>query len=146
MAETMTMSIDLLEGMRFETAGQDGVTVTLDSDAEHGGSGRGFRPMELLLTALGSCTAMDVVSILRKKRQHVTGYRIEVTGVRANDYPKVFTAITIRHILSGPDLSEDAARRAVELSEAKYCPAYAMLSKAAAITTELEVEAAIPPD
>ena len=145
-SDTVTMTIDLDEGMRFVTRGADGIEVALDSDAEHGGSGAGFRPMELLLAALGSCTGMDVISILRKKRQAVTGYRVEVTGTRAADYPRVFTAIAVRHVVRGHDVAEDAVRRAIELSESKYCPAYAMLSKAAPITSDFEVQSALPAD
>jgi len=134
-----SVSISLLEGMRFEAIGQDGVPVSLDSSSDHGGTGSGLRPMELLLAALGSCTAMDVVSILRKKRQNVTGYHIEVRGVQQDDYPHVFTEISIRHVITGNDVSDDAVRRAIELSEFKYCPAFAMLSKAARIRSSYEL-------
>lgn len=138
----MNVEIELEAGMRFVAAGQDGLTVRLDAEEQHGGLGMGFRPMELLLVGLGSCTAMDVLSILRKKRQEITAYRIEVRGDQATDYPHVFTQIYLRHILTGRKLSESAAQRAIELSEGKYCPAYAMLSKAAPISTELQLQEA----
>lgn len=141
-----SIAIDLCGGMRFDSVGTDGVTVLLDSDGAHGGSGAGFRPMELMLVSLGGCTGMDVLSILRKKRQDVSAYRIEVSGKQATDYPHVFTDIAIRHIVHGNALNRDAVSRAIELSETKYCPAYAMLSKAATITSEFEIHPAAPPD
>lgn len=133
------VEINLREGMHFESVGQDGVPVALDSDPVHGGRGLGHRPMELILVALGSCTAMDVISILRKMRQHVTGYRVEVSGEQAPSHPHVFTQISLRHIISGTHVREEAVQRAIELSEQTYCPAYAMLSKAVPIATSYEV-------
>jgi putative redox protein len=133
------VAIDLQDGMHFTASGADGHSVRLDSSDDFGGTGRGFRPMELLLVGLGSCTAMDVVSILRKKRHQVEGYRIEVSGEQATDYPHVFTHIAIRHVLRGKGLTSDSVQRAIDLSEQKYCPAYAMLSKAATITTSFEI-------
>jgi putative redox protein len=133
------VQIELQSGMHFEAKGEEGFTIALDSDPAHGGENLGFRPMELLLAGLGSCTAMDVISILRKKRQDVTAYRVVVDGRQADDYPRVFTDITIRHILHGTELREDAVRRSIELSEQKYCPAYAMLSETARITSTFEI-------
>jgi putative redox protein len=134
-----SVRIALQSGMRFEAVGTDGVPVVMDSDPQHGGAGMGLRPLELLLAGLGGCTAMDVLSILRKKRQVVTAYRLEVDAVQQDEYPHVFTHITIRHIVEGRELSEEAVGRAIELSETKYCPAYAMLAEAAPIDTEFEV-------
>jgi putative redox protein len=142
----VAIAVDLEGNMRFKSVGEDGVAVLLDSDAAHGGEGAGLRPMELMLVSLGSCTGMDVISILRKKRQDVTGYRIEVSGARRGEYPRVFTEIDVRHVLWGNDLSESAVSRAIELSESTYCPAYAMLSKAARITSSFELRPEIPAD
>lgn len=144
MAEPQVTSIDveLQEAMQFRAVGEAGVAVSMDSDRAHGGTGSGLGPMELLLASLGACTGMDVVSILRKKRQHVDGYRIEIAGTRATDYPHVFTAITLRHVIRGTHVSDEAVRRAIELSESKYCPVYAMLSKAAPISTSYEIHQA----
>jgi putative redox protein len=145
-ADAIDIAVDLEAGMRFRSVGQDGVAVQLDSDAAHGGVGAGLRPMELMLVSLGGCTGMDVISILRKKRQDVTGYRIEVRGARQAEYPRVFTDISVRHILWGNDLSEIAIARAIELSETKYCPAHAMLSKATPITSSFELRSGAPGD
>jgi putative redox protein len=120
--------------------------VALDSSPEHGGHKQGFGPMELLLVGLGACTGMDVITILRKKRQNIAAYRIEVSGNRAEDYPKVFTEIFIRHVVHGDDVEGSAVRHAIELSETKYCPAYAMLSRTAKISTTYEIHPAGPED
>src|SRR5437762_8785268 len=84
-------------------------------------------PMELLLIALGSCTAVDVISILRKKRERVTDYRVEVRGERRTEHPRAFTRMDVRHIIRGHNISEKAVAQAVELSETKYCSVAATL-------------------
>src|SRR5215471_14997954 len=91
MGETMTARARLMEGMRFMAESGSGHIVNMDASVEHGGADLGFRPMELLLIGLAGCTAMDVISILRKKRQEVRGYTVAVSGVRAETDPKVFT-------------------------------------------------------
>lgn len=148
MTEHITERVEIMlqDRMQFEATNADQVRVTLDAPARHGGGGAGFGPMELLLVGLGTCTGMDVISILRKKRQAVTEYTVVVDGVRAGEHPKVFTDITIRHILRGSDLSEEAVRRSIELSETTYCPAFAMLRQAAHISSSYEILAASPRD
>ena len=96
-------------------------------------------PMELLLVALGGCTAVDVVSILRKKRERVTGYRVEVRGTRRDEHPRAFTRIEVRHVLRGHGLSERAVSQAVSLSEEKYCSVAATLRPAAEIVSTFEI-------
>lgn len=95
-----------------------GHSLTLDTNHERS---FGPSPVELLLVALGSCTAVDVISILKKKRQHVTSYSVEVTGIRRDDHPRSFTTMTVLHVLSGRNISEKAVQQAIELSETKYC-------------------------
>src|SRR5437016_8491236 len=82
---------------------------------------RAATPMELLLIALGSCTGVDVISILKKKRQRVTDYRIEVSGERREECPRSYTRPSVKHIVRGRGLSEPAVARAIELSDQKYC-------------------------
>lgn len=96
-------------------------------------------PMELLLIALGSCTAVDVVSILRKKRERLTDYRVEVRGERRAEHPRSYTRFEVRHILRGHKLSEKAVAQAIELSETKYCSVAATLRPAAEIVTSFEI-------
>src|SRR5437667_3235399 len=96
-------------------------------------------PMELLLIALGSCTGVDVISILKKQRQHVTDYRIEVSGERRSDYPRSYTRLNVKHIVRGRGLSEPAVARAIELSDTKYCSVAATLRGSAEIVTSYEI-------
>lgn len=96
-------------------------------------------PLELLLIALGSCTAVDVVSILEKKRQIIADYKVVVTGERRIEHPRSFEKINIHHIVYGKDISERAVEQAVELSETKYCSVAATIKPAAAITTSFEI-------
>ena len=99
-----------------------------------GDAARGFlSPVETVLVALGSCSAMDVVSIATKKRQAMDQYRIHVRGDQRSEYPQVFTEIEIVHEVTGPDLSEAAIRRSIELSATKYCPVNAMISAGATV-------------
>ncbi len=145
MSEIMTAQATLETGMRFDAVGGSGHHVTLDADEHGGGHNAGFRPMELLLVGLAGCTGMDVISILRKKRQQVTRYEVHVQGVRAEDHPMVFVEITVEHVLTGHHLQPEAVVRAIELSKDRYCGAGAMLGKAAHLThTYRIVEAAEP--
>src|SRR5271169_5324391 len=96
-------------------------------------------PLELLLIALGSCTAVDVVSILEKKRQKVTKYSVEVRGERREEHPRSFRRMEVRHIVTGRGVSPEAVRRAVELSTDKYCSVAATLRPTAEIVSSFEV-------
>jgi len=95
--------------------------------------------MELLLIALGSCTGVDVISILKKKRQKVTDYRIEVSGERREEFPRSYTQLNVKHIVRGRGLSEAAVARAIELSDQKYCSVAATLRGSAEIVTSYEI-------
>src|ERR1051326_3438721 len=134
MAEEMSARVTLESGMRFAAQSGSGHYVTLDADRGGGGENLGFRPMELLLVGLAGCTGMDVISILRKKRQDVTGYEVQVRGVRAGEYPMVFVEITVEHIVTGHHIQPEAGARAIALSKERYCGAGAMLGKVAHLT------------
>ncbi len=143
MAEVMTAQATLEGGMRFTAESGSGHRVTLDADGHGGGQNEGFRPMEMLLVGLAGCTGMDVISILRKKRQQVTSYEVHVQGVRAEEHPMVFVEITVEHVVTGHHVQPEAVARAIELSEERYCGAGAMLGKVAHLThTYRIVEAA----
>lgn len=122
--------------LRFEGSTNSGFTLPLDTSLASGG-GTGFSPMELLLVGLAGCTAMDVISILKKKRQNVTGLEVAVQGERANEEPRVYTHISVAYIVSGQGVERAAVERAVELSEAKYCSVEAMLGKTAKIEHQI---------
>ncbi len=124
------------KGLAFTgTAETSGFTLPLGSEAD--GAEGGFRPTELLLLGLAGCTGMDVVSILAKKRQEVTRFEVKVHGERAAEHPKVFTRIVVEYVVQGKDIDPSAVKRAVELSEDKYCACMAMLRKAAEIQTRI---------
>jgi putative redox protein len=133
MHETLDARVDLLDGMAFRATTGTGHQIVMDGAPDVGGGDAGPRPMEMLLVGLGGCTGMDVISILRKMRQDVSGYQVRLHGERATDHPKVFTSITVEHVVRGRGLSPDAIKRAVELSATRYCSAAAMLSRAARI-------------
>jgi len=94
-----------------------------------GGDNDGVRPMEMLAIGLAGCTAMDVISILTKKRQDVTQFEVQVHAERAAEHPKVFTGAVIEYFVVGRGVEEEAVVRAIELSAVRYCPAQAMFSK-----------------
>lgn len=96
-------------------------------------------PIEMLLVSVAGCTAIDVQSILAKKRQDVTDYNVEITGTRADDHPKKFTTFHIHHIVHGRNVSEKAVADAVELSDTKYCSVAATVKPTATITTSFEI-------
>ena len=96
-------------------------------------------PMELLLLALGSCTGVDVVSILKKKRQDVTEYRVEVRGQRRDEHPRSYKRTEVHHIVTGRNISEQSVAQAIELSEKKYCSVAATLRPTAEIVSSFEI-------
>jgi putative redox protein len=134
MAEVMTAQAHLKDGMSFIGSAGSGHQLLLDAAEHAGGHNEGFRPMELLLVGLAGCTAMDVISILRKKRQQVTDYEVRVQGTRAETHPMIFEEITVEHIVTGHHVQPEAVARAIELSENRYCGAGAMLGKVAHLT------------
>ena len=124
--------------MRFDAElGAGHTRIILDGDGLAGPS-----PMDVLLAGLAGCSGMDVVSTLGKMRQDVTGLRIEVHGTRADDHPMVYTAITVEYVLTGRGLEDSKVRRAIELSETKYCSVGATLAHTARITWTYRIEEA----
>jgi len=115
--------------MTFEGTSDSGFKVPLGTVPAVGGDDDGFRPLELLAIGLAGCTAMDVISILTKKKQDVHSFDVQVHAERAEEHPKVFTHLTIEYILSGKNIDRNAVEGAVDLSANKYCPAQAMFNK-----------------
>ncbi len=127
------------ENLRFTATTPSGFDVDVDSSATPGGAISAPTPMELQLVALGGCSGMDVISILRKMRQDVTAYDVRVTDVRATEHPGAYTSIELLHAIRGRGVGESNVRRAIELSMTRYCPIYAMLHPAVDITERYEI-------
>ncbi len=120
----------------FKATSPSGHTITLDTNHERASAPT---PMELLLMALGSCTAVDVIGILQKKREQVTAYRVEVRGQRRDEHPRSFKHMEVRHILTGHALSKKAVEQAISLSETKYCSVAATLRPTVEIVSTFEI-------
>jgi putative redox protein len=136
--------VTLVNGMQFVVETPSGHSFTIDSAPDVGGRDTGPRPMELLAAGLAGCTAMDVVSILRKMQQKVTGLKVHVNGEQAPEHPKRLTGIHIEYTVTGYGLTEASVARAIQLSETKYCPAMASLRPGAPITSSYKIVAADP--
>jgi len=137
----MKATIRWVDDAMFVGETGSGHALVIDGPPEAGGRNLGPRPMELLLTGLGACTAFDVVSILRKSRQAIADCRVELSAERAERAPKVFTRIHIHFIVEGDDLKPAAVERAIALSAEKYCSATLMLREQVAITHDFEIVA-----
>ena len=135
----MKARIKFVENVTFLAESGTGHAMVIDGAPAEGGRNLGPRPLELLLMGLGSCTAFDVVLILRKGRQEVTDCVVEVEAERAATDPKVFTRIHMHYRIAGRSLAPAKVERAIALSAEKYCSASAMLSKTATITHDWEV-------
>ena len=125
----MDAKVSWKDGMSFTATADTGFELSLGADPSVGGANDGFRPMEMFAIGLAGCTAMDVLSILKKKRQDITGFDVKVHAERADEHPKVFTQAVIEYIVIGHAVDEAAVLRAIELSAERYCPAQAMLGK-----------------
>jgi putative redox protein len=138
-ANTKKITLDWKGNFRFEAKNPKGLTVNFDAPKDHGGEETALSPMETLLACLAGCTSFDVINILRKKRQTITGYSVEVEGTRAPEPPAVYTKINIKYIIHGKNVAKEAVERAIELSEEKYCAVGATLKKTAEITSSYEI-------
>lgn len=128
--------------MAFEATPPTGNKFVMDSLPETGGTSKGPSPVEALLGAAAACSAMDVMSIMAKKRQVVTSYRVEIEGERdqAGQWPRPFLSIKLRHIIKGENIDPVAMARSVELSDEKYCTVLATLRAAPKIESEWVIE------
>jgi putative redox protein len=125
--------------MSFNGTADSGFIVPLGTDPSVGGDNDGARPMELFAIGLAGCTAMDVISILQKKRMDVTDFEVTAHIERASEQPKAFTHAVLEYIVSGHAVEEAAVIRAIELSATRYCPAQAMLGKAFPIEMNYQI-------
>jgi len=137
MAEKQFTKMVWRDGMTFDATTTTGHHIVVDTPAPSGND-QGPKPIELLLTALAGCTAMDVISILRKKQEPILGLEVVVEGKRAAEHPMIYTAIEVVYRVTG-NVKPESIARAIKLSETKYCGAAAMLGKSAKITTRYEI-------
>ena len=138
-----TAQLTWMQDMKFVGAGASGHSVAMDALPEVGGHDSAARPMEVLLIGLMGCTAMDVVSILKKKRQDVQDFKIFATFERSPEHPKKYTRIHLEYVAYG-DVDLKALERAAELSETTYCSAIATVRGVVELTHSCRVEAAVP--
>lgn len=134
-------NITWVQDMQFVASGDSGHAIVMDSSPDVGGHDSAARPMEVLLMGLLGCTAMDVISILKKKRQPVQGFKIFATGERSAEHPKKYTKIHLEYVAYG-DVDPKALARAIELSETTYCGATATVRGVAEVTHSYRVEPA----
>jgi putative redox protein len=132
----MQINVEWHGGMRFETNGSDDEKVVMDAPPAVGGEGKGFRPKRLLLAGLAGCTAMDVISILRKMRSEPASFRVEVTAGETEEHPKVFSSFHITYFVSN-DVPDDKLLKAIDLSQERYCGVTAMYRSFAPVTHEV---------
>ncbi len=127
------------DAYHLEAVNEDGIKIETDGSPAIGGANKGMRPMQLLLAAAGSCSAIDVISILKKQKQELKDFRVTVSGEReADKVPALFTDIHIHFTLTG-NLSEEKVKRAVDLSMEKYCSVVKTLEKTASVTSGFEI-------
>lgn len=135
----MKARVQWLDGRAFVGESGSGHAVVMDGSQESGGRNIGLRPMEMMLLGLGGCTAFDIVMILERMRENVTGLDIALEGERATEDPKVFTHVKLIYRVTGRNLKPQNVERAVNLSAEKYCSASAMFEKTAKIEHSFEI-------
>ncbi len=134
------VKVKWIDGLRFVAKDSAGHSIVMDASKQSGGEGSGFSPMQLLLIALGGCTGMDVVHIMRKQRQQVNGLEVLVSGKRVEKPPQVYKNIRVEYKIKGKDIKENAVQRAIQLSEDKYCSVGAMLRAKAKVTSNYAIQ------
>jgi putative redox protein len=135
----MKATVQWKDNMTFVGMPDSGFPVQMDADSSFGGTNSGVRPMEMMALGLAGCTAMDVISILQKKRQQVTQFEVRVNAPRSAEHPKVFTHALITYIVTGRHVDESALLRSIELAATKYCPAQLMLAQVFPIELHYEI-------
>lgn len=138
----MGIKLEYLKGLQFKAYSDtnSNYSILLDTSKEAGGNEEGIKPTDLILVGLAGCSSMDIVSILKKKKQNITSYKANVTGERAETHPRVFTKMVITYEIKGKDIDEQAVKRAIELSKDKYCSVWAMLKNAVDIEWSYKIE------
>jgi len=136
---TITAVVTLQENVRWKAEADSGHSVTIDGPIEAGGENAGFRPMELMLIGLGGCMAYDMLMILRRMHEDITGYHLKLNGTRADEPPTIYTEVNLEHTITGYGIKEANVKRALSLAESKYCSASAMFSKSAKLNHTIHI-------
>ena len=136
----MKVYLKQIDKFSLAAKGESNHLITIDERIEDGGNGSATGPMELFLISVASCSAMDVISILKKRRVENLQLEIEVEGKRREEYPRIYTDIHLKYIVSGKDIREKDVERAIKLSEDKYCSAIAMVKNSAKMSSEYIVK------
>ena len=129
-----------VQGITLAAKAETNHWVMMDGRDSSGAEGAASTPKELLLMALGGCTSMDVIPILKKKRVNLEGFEVRLTGNACEEHPQVFTDIHIEYVFYGDAIADADVQRAIELSTTKYCSISAMLSAAVKITHSFRIE------
>lgn len=133
------VKVKWVDGLQFVASDREGHSVVMDTRSGAGGEGSAFTPMKLVLAAVAGCTAMDIVVLLRKRRQVLEGLQVWVKAEQNPLYPHYFTKVHLRYVLRGHDLQDEAVKEAIRLSDEKYCSVGANLKGKTEITTSFEV-------
>jgi len=135
----MKIRISQIDGLAVAGKAEDSPWVTMDAPLNVGGQGGGARPMQVMLIGMAGCAAMDVISILNKRRLDLRRYEMEAEGTIADEHPKVFTHIKLVHKIFGKDIKASDVERAIQLTDEKYCGALTMAKKTAEVVHEYEI-------
>lgn len=125
----MKVEVKMADGLTLLAKGESGHWIVMDGSEDFGGHEAATKPMELLLISLAGCTAMDVISLLKKMRVNFHDLRVNANAERSDEHPKVFTSINLEYVIYGDDINEEKLKSAIEKSQNKYCPASAMLKE-----------------
>jgi putative redox protein len=140
MSSVKKMVLEWKGNYRLEARNEKGLSVSFDAPLSHGGEETALSPMENVLASLAACSSFHVLTILKKKRQKVSGYSVEATAERREDPPpRVFTKIHLKYIVKGEGIAPEAVESAIKLSEEKYCSVGGMLKKIVPITSSFEI-------
>jgi putative redox protein len=134
------IKVKWIDSLRFVATDNAGHSIVMDAPKQSGGEGSGFSPMQLLLIALGGCTGMDVVHIMRKQRQQINGLEVLVYGKRVKEPPRVYNNIRVQYRIKGKDIKENSVQRAIQLSEDKYCSVGTTLRAKAKMTSRYIIQ------
>jgi putative redox protein len=139
MSDIKKITVDWQEGYFFIGKDDKGLSVNFDISKEQGGTGKALSPMQILLASLGSCVGIGIVRTLQKKRQSLTGFRVELGGTRSEEEPKPYASIIMNYIIKGKSIRKEAVEEAIKLTEEKYCSVRGTLRKTISITSSYEI-------